>query len=590
MITILLAGILALPSLLCLVVSAIVVGILSLPSLSLLLYRPTATTTTEQGSTRQINHNNNNNNSNTTTKYHVIITGGSSGIGLSIAKQCVQQGMHKVTILARNPQRLQSAKIGLEQVQQEQQQYTTTTTTATNTAAATTTSKQNTTIIQAIAVSVSDYNAMAKVAQELCGSTATTTDATTTTTTPTKDAPTTMTTLPMTSDKIILFHCAGICHTTYFEQIDPSTYYELVQTNQLGAMYTTRAFLPYMTTTTTKATTTRSTTTTTSSSRSSTATTTTTPKSTNIAATARNTTGGGGTIVFCSSAAGQVGAFGYCAYAPTKFALRGFAETLHMEYSHDPNIHFQIAFPIDTDTPGYQSELATMPEETKAMNDAAGLACPDEYVKIYTATRTKTKMKRNERNKPFFGDNGIIITITTPHCVVVWFFSLSLSCLTFFFSRPLVYLTNPLRQQHRTAKKMIQEALAPHPRFAVYFSFEGWMLCALTAGMSPVSTLIDAVTQVALMGLFRLISLFYLNDFWRILRNIQQAKQKTTSTMAVEVGEASLTTTTNNNNNEEEEKNVGVMNAKESTTTSSTSTSIGIGGSSSISDSPATES
>jgi 3-dehydrosphinganine reductase len=38
-----------------------------------------------------------------------------------------------------------------------------------------------------------------------------------------------------------------------------------------------------------------------------------------------------GRIVLVSSQAGQLGVFGYSAYSPTKFALRGLAECLQME-------------------------------------------------------------------------------------------------------------------------------------------------------------------------------------------------------------------------------------------------------------------
>ncbi len=65
---------------------------------------------------------------------------------------------------------------------------------------------------------------------------------------------------------------------------------------------------------------------------------------------------------------------------------------------------------------------------------------------------------------------------------------------------------------------MVNAALAKNPKFQVYFTLEGWMLSNLTAGMSPVMTLGDAVTQVALGGLFRLIGLFVLNDWWNIIR------------------------------------------------------------------------
>lgn len=43
----------------------------------------------------------------------------------------------------------------------------------------------------------------------------------------------------------------------------------------------------------------------------------------------------GGRIVFISSQAGQVGVFGYTAYSASKFALRGFAESLQMEVHNE---------------------------------------------------------------------------------------------------------------------------------------------------------------------------------------------------------------------------------------------------------------
>lgn len=43
-----------------------------------------------------------------------------------------------------------------------------------------------------------------------------------------------------------------------------------------------------------------------------------------------------GRIMFVSSQAGQIGLFGYTAYSPSKFALRGLAESLQMEVSVGP--------------------------------------------------------------------------------------------------------------------------------------------------------------------------------------------------------------------------------------------------------------
>jgi hypothetical protein len=77
------------------------------------------------------------------------------------------------------------------------------------------------------------------------------------------------------------------------------------------------------------------------------------------------------------------------------------------------------------------------------------------------------------------------------------------------------------------AKKMVQECMAVSPKFQVCFGLEGWMLGSLTAGMGPESNLVGAVTQVMFMGFFRLISFFYLNDFWRIVRQHSGKRQET---------------------------------------------------------------
>ena len=59
-----------------------------------------------------------------------------------------------------------------------------------------------------------------------------------------------------------------------------------------------------------------------------------------------------------SSQAGQTGVYGYTAYSASKFALRGLAETLHMEVNH-LGIGVTISFPPDTQTPGFDEESKT---------------------------------------------------------------------------------------------------------------------------------------------------------------------------------------------------------------------------------------
>lgn len=62
--------------------------------------------------------------------------------------------------------------------------------------------------------------------------------------------------------------------------------------------------------------------------------------------------------------------------------------------------------------------------------------------------------------------------------------------------------------------------------FLSYVGLDGWMLAHLTAGMSPVATLGDALAQVALMSTLRLVSLFYLTSFDMIVSKEHRARQK----------------------------------------------------------------
>jgi hypothetical protein len=63
---------------------------------------------------------------------------------------------------------------------------------------------------------------------------------------------------------------------------------------------------------------------------------------------------------------------------------------------------------------------------------------------------------------------------------------------------------------------IVDQAMSANPPFDIYFGIDGWMLSMLTAGMNPGTSVVHAVWQVALMGLLRFVSLFYLMDFGRI--------------------------------------------------------------------------
>lgn len=72
--------------------------------------------------------------------------------------------------------------------------------------------------------------------------------------------------------------------------------------------------------------------------------------------------------------------------------------------------------------------------------------------------------------------------------------------------------------------KIVNAALSHNPSFDIYFGLDGWMLSTISAGMSPVTSLFDALCQISTMGLLRLISLFYLMDFGRITQNLHDTK------------------------------------------------------------------
>lgn len=78
-----------------------------------------------------------------------------------------------------------------------------------------------------------------------------------------------------------------------------------------------------------------------------------------------------GSIVLIGSGAGLIGLFGYTAYAPSKFALRGLAESLRGEMKRH-GVRVAIAYPPDTETPQLEEEEKTKPPETKRITAGGG--------------------------------------------------------------------------------------------------------------------------------------------------------------------------------------------------------------------------
>jgi 3-dehydrosphinganine reductase len=131
-----------------------------------------------------------------------------------------------------------------------------------------------------------------------------------------------------------LITSAGIAIPGYFMEIEQEVFERTMAVNYFGTLYAIRAVLPAML--------------------------------------AR----GRGHIVLISSGAGLMGIFGYSAYGPTKFALRGLAETLRAELK-PRGVRISIAYPPDTDTPQLAQEDLTKPRETRALTQAGGLWSAD---------------------------------------------------------------------------------------------------------------------------------------------------------------------------------------------------------------------
>jgi 3-dehydrosphinganine reductase len=132
----------------------------------------------------------------------------------------------------------------------------------------------------------------------------------------------------------ILVTSAGRAEPGYFLDLDVDTFRRQMEVNYLGALHAVRAVLPSM------------------------------------------VDRGRGHLVLLSSVAGLVGVFGYGAYTPTKFAVRGLGEALDAEFRHR-GIRTSIVYPPDTDTPGFEQENRTKPPETARISDGITPLPPD---------------------------------------------------------------------------------------------------------------------------------------------------------------------------------------------------------------------
>ncbi|MGF1512621.1 MAG: SDR family oxidoreductase [Elainellaceae cyanobacterium] len=131
-----------------------------------------------------------------------------------------------------------------------------------------------------------------------------------------------------------LITCAGIARPGYFQEMPIEVFEQTMAINYFGTLYCVRAALPAL------------------------------------------VAQGQGHVAMVSSGAGLVGVYGYSAYCPSKFALRGLAETLRAELK-SMGVGVSITYPPDTDTPQLAEENKTKPPATKKITATADVWSAD---------------------------------------------------------------------------------------------------------------------------------------------------------------------------------------------------------------------
>ena len=130
-------------------------------------------------------------------------------------------------------------------------------------------------------------------------------------------------------DEVTIFvNCAGVSYPTELENLTLTQINTMINTNLIGSILLTREIVPIM---------------------------------------KKNRKG---TIVFVASQAAQCGLYGYTVYSASKFAVRGFAESLEMELKCH-NVSVCVAYPPDTDTAAYWKENEMKPEATRKMSEGS---------------------------------------------------------------------------------------------------------------------------------------------------------------------------------------------------------------------------
>lgn len=145
----------------------------------------------------------------------------------------------------------------------------------------------------------------------------------------------------------LLFTCAGVVRPGYFTELPPEEFEREMQINYFGTLWAIRAVAPAMV--------------------------------------ARR----GGVIMAISSFAGLLGVFGYTAYCPSKFAVRGLCECLRTELKPH-GVHVGCVFPPDTDTPMLAAEVPLKPPEAQASSMLPVLSAEDVAHAILRGAERRT--------------------------------------------------------------------------------------------------------------------------------------------------------------------------------------------------------
>jgi 3-dehydrosphinganine reductase len=136
----------------------------------------------------------------------------------------------------------------------------------------------------------------------------------------------------------ILVNCAGVVHPGFVQDLDLDKFKWMMETNYFGVVNTVKAVLPGM------------------------------------------IQRGSGMIVNVGSLTCMYGVIGYSAYSGSKFAMRGFTESLRMELkSH--GIQVSLVMPPDTDTPQLEYENQYKPLELKYLLPDLGVVPPEQVAR-----------------------------------------------------------------------------------------------------------------------------------------------------------------------------------------------------------------